>query len=299
MAEENLNYNAKPLETCGPEPHYNSGGTNESDNSAKVYGADMRMAYNQALAYIITGDTKYADVAHRIIDAWANTLKRVTSEQGKANINFYSPYAIIAAGWTVDVNNWNHKPFDSMLKNIILPATKIDNNLNHGLWAAFMQACAAQYLKDPILMKNTFYRWGKIMKKEVDPNDGSMPQEMDRSATSNYHGGPDRGIKGMAYTHYALLPATMAAKIFDSFGLSPWNSEGGRLLELAFGKAAEWTNHPERFPFYASNNGNLIDVRTCAYFIILQKHYNNEDAKEVMKAGNIDKDHFYLLDLFK
>lgn len=258
----------------------------------------MRIAYNQALAYIITGDTKYAQATQRIIDAWAKTLKKVDSEQGRANMNFYSPYAIIAAGWTTGVNHWNHSAFDRMLKEQILPATNISNDQNHGLWACLMEATAAQYLGDQAMLQHIKQRWTEILQNEVKP-DGSMPLEMERSATSNWRGGPDKGIKGMAYTHYALLPATLTAKILDDCGLSPWNSEGGRLLELAFGKAAEWTNHPERFPYYASNNGKLIDMRTACYFSILIKHYPNKDAQAVLDEGNIAKDEFDIMELLK
>lgn len=296
-ANANLDYQTRAVVDFSPDPHYTKTGLNTSENNGGNFSNDARMAYTQAVAYLVTQEVKYAKTAQRIIDTWAKTLKSVGSEQGKATINFNAPYFFVAANWVKDVNHWNHQTADLFFKQIILPQTSRATNGNHGLWAILMEATAAQYFQDKTLMNSARKRWEELLQNIV-AEDGSMPYEIQRSGTSNWVGGPDKGKKGMAYNHYALLPASLAAKVFADNHMPVWHSKGGKRLEKAYNQAVEWTAYPERFPYYQSNNGDLIGVDNAAYFILLQRYYPNPTAQQLIQNKTLGMNAFYLKELY-
>ena len=292
-----LVYSPTPVEVYAPDAHYTAAGLNPSENDGKQLANDAQAAYREGLCYVVTGEKRFAVAAHRIIDAWANTLKSVDTAQGKANINFNMTYMIAAANWTYGVNEWNSAAFDRFLRTVALPNSASENPNNHGMWAMLMEASAATHLNDPALLAKARARWIEIMEGATAP-DGTLVREIERSGTSNWRDGPDKGSKGLAYTHYFLLPASMAAKIFADQGQPVWKSEGGVLLGAAFDKAAGWTLHPETFPFYESNGGKLEGVKTAAYFPLLLRYYHNKDAEAVMQQGDVGTGGFLLPKLF-
>lgn len=296
-ADENIHYKTSPVADFAPEPHYTASGINQTQNNGKNFTMDARMAYTQALAYLVTKDLKYAKAAQRIIDEWANVMQIISTRQGKATVNFDAPYLIVACSWVATVDNWNHTKADNMIKNILLPASERKVNGNHGLWGILMEATAAQYFQNGMALNSAYNRWQEILASLVI-EDGTMPSEMERSGTTNWRGGPDKGKKGIAYTHYTLFPAALSAKIFSDSGLPVWNSSGGLLMQKAFAKAAEWTLDPTTFPYYQSNNGQLDEVNNAAYFTILNKYYPNTNAQAVIDRGALAFNGFNVLELF-
>ncbi|TAM24186.1 MAG: hypothetical protein EPN68_09285 [Rhodanobacter sp.] len=295
--DRQLDYVAHPVAVLALAQHYTAKGVNTGSNTGKELTRDARAAYRGGLCFLLTHDQRYAASTQRILDAWAGTLKKVTTLQSKDNINFYVPYMIIAASWVHGAGHWNSTTFDRFLRTTVLPASNSANPNNHGAWGVFLEASIATYLGDTQLLERARHRWGTLLDGAVAA-DGTLTREIDRSATSNYHGGPDKGVKGLAYTHYFMLPATMAAKIFADDGRPVWATPEGKLFGRAFARAANWTLHPQTFPYYASNGGKLEGVRTAAYFVLLLPHYPNADAEAVLKQGDIKADAFYLLDLF-
>ena len=294
---EQLGYQAKPIAIFAPDPHYTANGLNSSANSGKQLAADAQASYRAGLCYWITGEAKYAAVAQRILDAWSGTLTSITTGQGKSSLNFNMPYMTAAASWVRGVNGWDGVTFGRFLRTTVLPKSASDNPNNHGMWGTLVESGAAAYLGDAGLLTKARNRWIEIFKGAAAP-DGTLIREVERSGTTNWRGGPDKGIKGLAYTHYFLLPASMSAKIFADQGQPVWNTEDGRLLKAAFAKAAAWTLHPQTFPFYASNKGKLEGVRSAAYFPLLLKYISNDDAKKVLNQGAIGEGGFYLPSLF-
>ena len=255
------------------------------------------MAYRAGLCYLLTADPRFAATAQRILDAWAGTLRQVATPQGKADANFNLPYMIMAASWVRGVGGWHSAPFDQFLRTTVLPVSQAANPNNHGLWGVLLNASAAAYLGDAPRLRAARARWQQLLRGEVAA-DGSLPQEMQRSGTTNWRGGPDKGSKGLAYTHYALLPASLTAKIFADQQQPVWHTPGGQLLQAAFGQAAAWTLRPNTFPYFASNGGHLEGVRNAAYFALLLHYYPNQDAEAVLRQGNVGMNGFWLLELF-
>ena len=292
-----LAYKPVPSALFGPDPHYGANGVSTSTNNAKQLSADSRTAYRAGLCYVITGESKYAVTAQRILDAWSSTLTRVTTEQGKGDINFNLQYMIAAASWIRGVNGWDGVAFGKFLRTVVLPNSTSYNDNNHGMWGAFLEASAAAYLGDASILQKARDRWEVIFKGASSP-DGTLIREIERSDTSNWRGGPTKGIRGLAYTHYFLLPASMAAKVFADQGQPVWSTAGGKLLQAAFTKAAGWTLKPDTFPFYASNGGKLQDIRGVTYFPMLLRYYSNPAADAVLRQGDVGDGGFLLPLLF-
>jgi hypothetical protein len=302
-----LQYTSAPVAVLAPAPHYTANGVNSDNPNDKQLAKDAQAAYTASLCFKLTGDTRYASAAQHILDAWADTLQAVTTPQGRDNINFNIPYMITAASWVQGEAGWNSRRFTTFLRKVALPNAELSNPNNHGVWAVLMTASAAAYLHDPQLLATARNRFQTLLIGAIDA-DGSLPREISRSGTSNYHGGPDKGVRGLAYTHYFLLPASLAAKVFSDQGQPIWQTQAGKLLGAAFGRAAGWTLHPETFPYYASNHGQLQDTHNAPYFALLLRYYPNADAQAVLEQSalgqgaleqsKIPPGGFYLMSLF-
>jgi hypothetical protein len=294
---QSLDYVPSPASSLSPPPHYTSSGENTAPNTSKPFEHDAQVAYREAACYLISGDETYATTSQRILDAWARTLRNFPTKQGQDALNFDAPYMVIAASWVRNANHWNSVSFDQFLKDTVLPNVIVQNENNHGMWGVLLEASGGVYLHDDATINNARQRWNKLLAGAIDQN-GALTREIQRSDTDNFHAGPDKGKKGMAYTHYFMLPASMSAKIFADAGQSVWHTDQGELLQAAFYKAASWTLHPETFPYYASNHGNLPGIRSVSYFALLLKEYPCPDAQSVLKHGKIGQDGFLLAELF-
>lgn len=297
QCDRQLSRTPHPVTRLALANHYSATGTNHASQAANTLAPDARAAYLAALCYLVTGQARYASHAQSIMDAWAATLTSAPTLQGKDAITVDMPYMVGAAIWVRGANHWNSAPFAAFLHNVVLPNTLIRNPNNHGMWAVLLEASIASFTGDSSLMGSAQARWEQILRGEVGA-DGVMPREARRSDTSNYHGGPDRGIKGIDYTHYTLLPASLAAKIFADAGRPVWATPGGNLLRLAFAKAAAWTLDPQSFPYYQGAAANLIGVDNASYFPLLLRYYPNADAAQVVASGKITADGFKLTLLF-
>ncbi len=125
---------------------------------------------------------------------------------------------------------------------------------------------AGSYLNDQTLINRARQRWLDLVQSEV-AQDGSLPLEICRSDTSNWCDGPTKGIRGLAYTHYALYPTTIAAEILRNLGQDVYSTPQGALLCKAYGKAAAWTLHPETFPFSSQTTESFrtLTISTILY----------------------------------
>ncbi len=145
-------------------------------------------------------------------------------------------------------------------------------------------------LDDHALLQNSANRWQDWIFKAIDEN-GVIASAITRSDTSDYHGGPTKGIKGIAYTNFALLALTISGELLFENGHDLWGSGAGKRLSVAYNKVATWILNPETFPYFQPN---LIGVHNNAYFIILAKHYSSPSANELLKQGDLHEDGFRL-----
>ncbi len=280
-----------------PTPHYSAQGANPDDEQAKGLTGDFRRAYQLALCFRLSANTAYALQAQHIIDAWASAMKHASNPQGRADINFNIAQLIVAASWVEHANAWDAVPFKNWLKTVIKPLSLSAEPNNRGNWGNLQDISIAAFMNDAAAINQASARWRALLITET-ADDGTMPLEICRSNSSNHCDGPDKGVNGLAYTHFALLPIFLGAQILQGQGASLSGSKEFRILEGAFDKAADFTANPLHFPFYALNKGQLNKLDRCAYFKLALKYFENENARSVLKSGICKSDIWQILVLF-
>ncbi len=280
-----------------PQPHYSKQGPNPDDDQAKALTSDIRAAYRGALCYRLTDQTIYAQHAQMLMDAWASTMKSASNAQGSADINFNIAQFVIAASWVEHVNAWNAKPFMQWLRAVITPLSHADQPNNHGNWGVLLDLSIAFFTQDQAAISKSYLRWGELILSQV-VEDGTMPLEMCRSNTSDHCGGPDKGINGLAYTHFALLPAILAAELLHKQELEAYDTPAGQKMIAALRKSALFTAMPSKFPYFTSNHGQLNKIDHCGYFALALTHFSDENARAVLNAGKCKSDIWMLQKLY-
>ena len=278
-----------------PQPHYSATGANPDDGQAKGFTGDIRMAYRAALCFRISGQSKYAGHAQMLADAWANTMKLASTAQGRSDINFNVAQLVVAASWVQQ--GWNSESFAVWLKNTIAPMTLSSDANNRGTWGNLLDLTIADFTNDKAGFQKATTRWQELLLSGV-ADDGTMPLEICRSNSSDHCGGADKGVNGIAYTHYALLPAWISAALLSEHDAKILSTLAGKKLELAFAKAAEFTAHPETFPYFNSNHGRLNKLDHCGYFALALDSADNKNARDVLAAGTCKSDIWMLQKLF-
>ena len=288
---------AQPVKDFSPPPHYTRTGARVTDVS-RQFNADGGMAYRAALCLVITGDARYGRHGADILSAWGRVLKTVDSRQGGAEMNFFVPRYVVAASLIRDRIDWDDTSFRSLLTRLARPNSHANTaRNNHANWGVWLDASIAAYLGDPNQLRLARARWVSLMQQQV-ADDGSLPLEICRSDTNDYCGGPSQGKNGLSYTHYTLLPTALAAQVFALAGMPVWDTPAGARLGRAYARAASWTLHPDTFPYFAANHGQLNGVRNTAYFSLLQRHDPNADGAQVLASGRAGADGLELTLIF-
>ncbi|MFP6288641.1 alginate lyase family protein [Helicobacter pylori] len=285
--DKKLSQTIQPCAQLNASKHYTSIGVREPDACTKSFKKSALMSYDLALGYLVSKNKQYGLKAIEILNAWAKELQSVDTYQSEDNINFYMPYMNMAY-WFVKkaFPSPEYEDFVKQMRQYSQSAL----NTNHGAWGILFDVSSALALDDNALLQNSANRWQEWVFKAIDEN-GVIASAITRSDTSDYHGGPTKGIKGIAYTNFALLALTVSGELLFENGYDLWGSEAGKRLSVAYNKVATWILNPETFPYFQPN---LIGVHNNAYFIILAKHYSSPSANELLKQGDLHEDGFRL-----
>ncbi|MFB1342585.1 alginate lyase family protein [Helicobacter pylori] len=285
--DKKLSQTIQPCVQLNASKHYTSTGVREPDVCTKSFKKSALMSYDLALGYLVSKNKQYGLKAIEILNAWAKELQSVDTYQSEDNINFYMPYMNMAY-WFVK-KAFPSPEYEDFIKRMH-QYSQSALNTNHGAWGILFDVSSALALDDNALLHNSANRWQDWIFKAIDEN-GVIPSAITRSDTSDYHGGPTKGIKGIAYTNFALLALTISGELLFENGYDLWGSEAGKRLSVAYNKVATWILNPETFPYFQPN---LIGVHNNAYFIILAKHYSSPSADELLKQGDLHEDGFRL-----
>ncbi|GAA7341352.1 alginate lyase family protein [Helicobacter pylori] len=285
--DEKLSQTIQPCAQLNASKHYTSTGVREPDACTKSFKKSALMSYDLALGYVVSENEQYGLKAIEILNAWAKELQSVDTYQSEDNINFYMPYMNMAY-WFVK-KAFPSPEYEDFIKRM-RQYSQSALNTNHGAWGILFDVSSALALDDHALLYNSANRWQEWVFKAID-EDGVIASAITRSDTSDYHGGPTKGIKGIAYTNFALLALTVSGELLFENGYDLWGSEAGKRLSVAYNKVATWILNPETFPYFQPN---LIGVHNNAYFIILAKHYSSPSADELLKQGDLHEDGFRL-----
>ncbi|GAA7684999.1 alginate lyase family protein [Helicobacter pylori] len=285
--DEKLSQQIQPCAQLNASKHYTSTGVREPDACTKSFKKSAIMSYDLALGYVVSENEQYGLKAIEILNAWAEELQSVDTYQSEDNINFYMPYMNMAY-WFIK-KAFPSPEYEEFIKRMH-QYSQSALNTNHGAWGILFDVSSALALDDHALLQNSANRWQEWVFKAID-EDGVIASAITRSDTSDYHGGPTKGIKGIAYTNFALLALTVSGELLFENGYDLWGSEAGKKLSVAYNKVATWILNPETFPYFQPN---LIGVHNNAYFIILAKHYSSPSADELLKQGDLHEDGFRL-----
>ncbi|MFP5994421.1 alginate lyase family protein [Helicobacter pylori] len=285
--DKKLSQTIQPCAQLNASKHYTSTGAREPDACTKSFKKSALMSYDLALGYLVSKNKQYGLKAIEILNAWAKELQSVDTYQSEDNINFYMPYMNMAY-WFVK-KAFPSPEYEDFIKRMH-QYSQSALNTNHGAWGILFDVSSALALDDHTLLHNSANRWQDWIFKAIDEN-GVIASAITRSDTSDYHGGPTKGIKGIAYTNFALLALTISGELLFENGYDLWGSGAGKRLSVAYNKVATWILNPETFPYFQPN---LIGVHNNAYFIILAKHYSSPSADELLKQGDLHEDGFRL-----
>ncbi|WQT30113.1 alginate lyase family protein [Helicobacter pylori] len=285
--DKKLSQTIQPCVQLNASKHYTSTGVREPDSCTKSFKKSALMSYDLALGYWVSQNKQYGLKAIEILNAWAKELQSVDTYQSEDNINFYMPYMNMAY-WFVK-KAFPSPEYEDFVKRM-RQYSQSALNTNHGAWGILFDVSSALALDDHALLHNSANRWQEWVFKAIDEN-GVIASAITRSDTSDYHGGPTKGIKGIAYTNFALLALTISGELLFENGYDLWGSGAGKRLSVAYNKVATWILNPETFPYFQPN---LIGVHNNAYFIILAKHYSSPSANELLKQGDLHEDGFRL-----
>ncbi|WQZ68327.1 alginate lyase family protein [Helicobacter pylori] len=285
--DKKLSQTIQPCAQLNASKHYTSTGVREPDACTKSFKKSALMSYDLALGYLVSKNKQYGLKAIEILNAWAKELQSVDTYQSEDNINFYMPYMNMAY-WFVK-KEFPSPEYEDFIKRM-RQYSQSALNTNHGAWGILFDVSSALALDDHALLHNSANRWQDWIFKAIDEN-GVIASAITRSDTSDYHGGPTKGIKGIAYTNFALLAITISGELLFENGYDLWGSGAGKRLSVAYNKVATWILNPETFPYFQPN---LIGVHNNAYFIILAKHYSSPSAIELLKQGDLHEDGFRL-----
>ncbi len=285
--DKKLSQTIQPCAQLNASKHYTSTGVREPDVCTKSFKKSAIMSYDLALGYLVSKNKQYGLKAIEILNAWAKELQSADTYQSEDNINFYMPYMNMAY-WFVK-KAFPSPEYEDFIKRM-RQYSQSALNTNHGAWGILFDVSSALALDDHALLQNSANRWQEWVFKAIDEN-GVIPSAITRSDTSDYHGGPTKGIKGIAYTNFALLALTISGELLFENGYDLWGSKAGKRLSVAYNKVATWILNPETFPYFQPN---LIGVHNNAYFIILAKHYSSPSTDELLKQGDLHEDGFRL-----
>lgn len=265
-------------------------GHEEHERAVVGLHRDSTLAYEEALCFRISNDRKYSKQSVRILKAWANTLKEADAslDDTKLSMNeFFSPM-IVAADLLESSNEWSRAEkihFKKFVREIILPLnTMKPKKNNHANWGVLLVLCAAAYADNLALFEEAEVRFKELMELQIG-TDGTMLYEYDRSDNKNWHGGPTKGKNGIWYSNYALLPMTLGAEVLRLNGrdVFEYRTPSGKSMQMAYEKISHWSFHPEDFPFYKSNNGQLKGANAVSYFELLNLRWPTPDAAALLK----------------
>ncbi len=285
--DKKLSQTIQPCAQLNASKHYTSTGVREPDACTKSFKKSAMVSYDLALGYLVSNNKQYGLKAIEILNAWAKELQSVDTYQSEDNVNFYMPYMNMAY-WFVK-KAFPSPEYEDFIKRM-RQYSQSALNTNHGAWGILFDVSSALALDDNALLHNSANRWQEWVFKAIDES-GVIASAITRSDTSDYHGGPTKGIKGIAYTNFVLLALTISGELLFENGYDLWGSEAGKRLSVAYNKVATWILNPETFPYFQPN---LIGVHNNAYFIILAKHYSSPSANELLKQGDLHEDGFRL-----
>jgi hypothetical protein len=280
IADAGLDHQPKVPKRWHVPPFYQDKDGHQAAKGALMDEAGI--AYALALSYRMTGDERYAQAAGRIVLAWATGIEDFSrAADSTLSFSYHFPPMIFAAALIRSSQGWGEEQeqtFRHFLRARALPMNTMDRDNNWGNWGLVLVLAIAAYLEDDDLLQQGITRWKQLIETQI-AEDGHLPHEVGRN------GG--RGERGIWYSHFTLLPQTIAAQIarVNGVDLFDYQSPGGRSLALAFARLAPWARDPTTFPYYKGDDpAEQAGTGYVSYYEMLHTRWPNADAAAMLDA---------------
>jgi hypothetical protein len=267
-----------------PETWYVPGFYRDAEGHAAAKGGlqeDANTAYALALCYRLTGDPGYAAGALRRVNGWATGVQEMrTADDSKLCFSYHFPALIFAADLLKNCDGWaleDRRAFTAFVREKALPMNTMRRANNWGNWGLVLFLAATAWLEDGALFDHGVKRWKSLLGSQIAA-DGHLAHEVHRN-----NGVGERGIW---YSHFALMPQTLAAEIVRVNGvdLFEYVSPRGRTLRQAFERVAPWARDPETFPYFkGEDRSELRGTDYVSYFELLNARWPHPDAGAMLE----------------
>lgn len=197
------------------------------DGTEGPFVDDTAAAYGFALAWIVSGEDRYADAAARFILAWVDTTtstERTCPNDGACQTSLIIGRTVAGFVFAADLlegsvflADGEKERFRRWLRDLMLPtASELTNNWGDA--GTFSRIVLTDYLGDDAGFEAAIGKWRQLM--DLVAADGHIPEEV------------ARGRAGLGYTQEALDYKVAAAEIAGRRGVDLWTyvgAEGGSL----------------------------------------------------------------------
>jgi hypothetical protein len=215
------------------------------DGTEGPFVDDARRVYGLGLAYVVTGEERYASAARATIRAWVDTARGTANTcpdhggcqtsliMGRVGPGFLMGADLLegSASWTAA----DRDAFRAWLRDVVLPAASQRLN-NWGDAGDFLRVAAADYVGDQPEFAAAIEHWRALI--DLIEADGRIPEEV------------RRGDSGIQYTQEAIQYKVAVAEIASRRGIDLWSYQGkaGGTLRAAIDRLASYWDRPEAWP---------------------------------------------------
>lgn len=213
-------------------------------------------AYSCALAYQLSGKTKYADKAVYFLNAWASINKKYSQLDGSLVMSYSGTTLMISADLLKDYKRWQPQDvqqFKWWTRNVFRTAAnsiRYRNN-NSGDWSRLASILADTYLEDREDMQQNIALIKKDLFDKIAP-DGHLVEEVKRQG------------KGIWYTYFSLAPLTASSwVIYNQTGENLFAaSRDGASFKKALDYLLYYNQHPEEWKFFKNPDAGSVHTAT-------------------------------------
>lgn len=246
-------------------PYLNDGihnpNSDRTDYSALI-NASRSVRY-LGIAYVLTGDNKYADKAVRLINAWTvdqSTMMnpKFTNGQSRIEISVATPGMFYGADLIWNYPGWNQSDkdiFKEWTRQMIDSAKTWSNDNNFENWRLVFISSASVITDDENSRQYAFDRWKAIIPDQVSI-DGSMKKELLRT-------------NSLTYSTFALNAMIQTAEIARHYNVDLYNYklDDGRGLEKVLDFHVSYIVNPSTWSYkqISSYKGDNTAIYELAY----------------------------------
>lgn len=223
---------------------------------------DSQVAYTQALLYAYTGDTRHADKAIEILNAWSSTLNKIyydSSGRNYLNGKLFTTWSVGVQVRAAEIvrhtyNGWSNQDiakYELMLKNKFLPLLSADFNFfNWDGSFADSQISIGVFTNDREIFNNGVNYWRQHLKQQMylssEPDSIVGSQYNWHGITKYVDGIHQETCRDFNHTMMGLSGYINAAETAYIQGVDLYGEEQKRLVasyELHSGYVNEYLNY--------------------------------------------------------